>query len=69
MEDFPPEREADDERLFRITGRLLQKEFRKASEKSRIKITPRLLRKWFAKEMRNLKVAGEHIDGFFGRLP
>lgn len=28
-----------------------------------------MLRKWFAKEMRNLRVSGEHIDAFCGRLP
>ncbi|KXA88848.1 hypothetical protein AKJ62_04350, partial [candidate division MSBL1 archaeon SCGC-AAA259D14] len=67
--EFLPEREKGDDRLFQTNERTVQKSFRRTSKRAGIRITPKMLREWFSKEMRNLGVAGEHIDAFCGRLP
>ncbi|MFH1821755.1 MAG: site-specific integrase [Methanobacteriota archaeon] len=56
-------------RLFPWRGDVLDKWFRRASERSGVKITPKTLRDWFCNEMGRLGVQDRYVDAFCGRVP
>jgi integrase len=57
------------EKIFNICADVVDRIFRKASERSGVKITPQTLRFWFSVEMARLGVPDRYVDAFCGRVP
>jgi integrase len=67
FEEFKPECDPDDERVFQTTKQPLNRKFRHVSEAVGVKVTAQKLRRWFAMEMSRCGVDAKYIDAFCGR--
>jgi len=62
-------RKDSDPRIFPISGKQVNRIFRKAGEKAGVRVQPQILREWFCSEMGRLGVADRYVDAFCGRVP
>ncbi len=69
LRQYLANRDNDDERLFPISRRWLERTFQNTSKRSGIQITPQMLREWFCSEMALKGVSDSYIDAFCGRTP
>jgi len=69
LKQYLANRDDDNERVFPISRRRIEKIFNNASKISKIYITPQTLREWFSEEMSRLGVNDRYIDAFCGRIP
>jgi len=69
LKNYLKTRKNNSSRLFPISGKQINRIFRKASEKSGVRVQPQILRRWFSSELGRLGIPDRYIDAFCGRVP